>query len=235
PSPSPSPSPSPNPSPSRTIDSVAWTDAALRQIAPIRGSQLVTPRAPDAKAAFAKLRKAAQGYDPLLKNGLREARAEGGKMESVRAFFAEASPPAELDLETQAAAFALLASPMSWNDDDRGDDFVRFWIAAAGAAFAFRAYARASELVVSAKHDHHVALLAPGAKIGDQEWWRTRGGPPWRALRLAVALASDAEHAELATLAEGSRRTSSPSARSAFAVALARTDWCLADADAAIA
>ena len=156
-------------------------------------------------------------------------------METVRAFFAEASPPAELDLETQAAAFALLASPMSWNDEDRGDDFVRFWVAAAGAAFAFRAYARASELVVSAKHDHHVALLAPGAKIGDQEWWRTRGGPPWRALRLADALASDAEHAELVQLAEGLRRTSSPSARAAFAVALARTDWCLTDADAAIA
>ncbi|HEY1959088.1 MAG TPA: DUF4132 domain-containing protein [Polyangiaceae bacterium] len=234
PSPNPNPPSTPNPPPRSVIDSVAWTDSALRAIAPIRGSSLVTPRAPDARATYATIRKAAQGYDALLAKGLKRPNADRDKITAVRALFAETSAPEKLDLETQAAAFALIGKPLSWNDDDRSADFVRFWIAAEGAAFAFRAYARSSELATSAKHDDHVAVLTAGADAGEQEWWRVRGEPPWRALRLADVLASEAEHAELVALASELRAKSSVPARAGFAAALAHPAWCKADADVAI-
>ncbi len=253
PSPSPSPSAAPSPAPSASlapstspapsasqgprpvVDSVAWTDAALRQIALVRGSSLAVPRVPDAKATYAKLAKAARGFDPLLRAGLRRPDADVGKMEAVRALFAKGALPAALDVETQAAAYAMLAPPFSWNDESRCDDFVRFWLASCGAVFAFRALARASQLVVDAKADEHVALLGEAAKLGEQEWWRARAQPPWRALRLADVLATDAEHPSLVELAASLRPTSSPSVRAAMAAALAQHDWCKADADEALA
>jgi len=233
PAPAPAPAASPPPKPRATTGAVHWTDAALRAAAPIRGSDVVPPRAPDAKAIYARLRKAAQGLDKLVVAGLKYPNADREKMELARSFFADASFATPLDLDTQAAAYALFSKPVSWNDEDRGEDFVRFWVGAAGPAFAIEAFARASKLHGYAKHETHLAIVTKA--VDEQEWWRARGNTAWRGLRLAAAIASEEEYPALVDLAKKLRGEIGAPAAAAIAAAFARADWCRESADVAIA
>ncbi len=214
-------------------DSVAWTEGALREASPIRGSSAVPPRAPDGRAAFTKLHKAARAVDKLIAAGMKRPNADVPRMEAVRSYFGVNAPGAALDLDTQAAAYALLSKPVGWNDEDREEAFVRFWLAGADASFAFRAIARAAQWEVDASHDKYLTLVEPGKDPPGQER-RTRGGDAWRGLRLADALATEAEHAALLELAGSLRKEVPPPVAASFAAALAQPDWCRADADTAL-
>ena len=54
--------------------------------------------------------------------------------------------PAELDVDTEAAAYRMFSPPREYRDDHGGELFGRYWVARAGGEFALRALARAGRL-----------------------------------------------------------------------------------------
>jgi predicted DNA-binding WGR domain protein len=243
PAPAPPAAPAPEP-PSAALSAqprIAWTDAALRAAAPIRGSDVVPARKPDPKAQYARIAKAFQRVASLLEQGsttadfsegLTTAHVDQALTSAAREAFASAAPPGALDLDAQAAAFALVGPPIDWNDEPRGDAFVGYWAALAGPSFALRALARADGLHVlatSGPHSDLGALAIVDVAPNDMAWWRARSAPPWRALRNAVVLAPDDEHAALVAEAQALARTASPNLRASLAAAFERLDWARDD------
>jgi predicted DNA-binding WGR domain protein len=205
----------------------ALSDAALREVAPSRLSSLVPARAPDAKALYARLAKAMTAAAPLLELGAKRGKPNKALMEKAQQAFASPSRPAALELEAQAAACALIGPMVAYGDDSgRTDDFVRYWYAVGGAAFALQAYARSSELHVDA-NDKSLAIVDSPPQ--EMPWWRKRQVHGWRGLRTVAVLANDAEQGELLKEAEALALTGSPATRATLAAAFERPAWAEAD------
>jgi hypothetical protein len=208
---------------------VAWTDAGLRAASPIRGSELVPIRMPDVKATYAKLAKAMQGCAPILDAGTSHPGANKALMKQAREIFSGALPE-RLELETQAAAFALIAPKVSWNDNPRDEAFVHLWFAKEGAAFALRAFVRGMALSWQCEaSDRFIALIGHKPDKENVQWWRLRELLGWRGLRFVAAVANDMEHAALIAEAESLARDSSVEVRAALAAAFEHPEWCDAD------
>ena len=216
--------PKPRPAPAAVITgTIHWTPAALREVAPIRGSALVAPRPADPRALFARLSKAFADFAPRLERGAQRPGALRALMSAAReAFAGEAAAP--LDVEAQAAAFALLGLPSGYGDDARTDLFVRFWVAQAGGAFALQALARAA--------GHHLFLDQSELALcetGTPSVVYPRVREPdtgWRGLRELAAHAPDPEYDALVAEARHLAPGTTPRLRALFAIGLERPELC---------
>ena len=233
---SPAPAASPAPSPASTEGSLAWTDAALREAAPIRGLATVPARRPDPAALYAKIARAFEAFGPRLDAGMQRAGARKDAMKRARAEFA-GPMPAALDLDAQAAAYALVGGKTTYGDESRRTAFVGLWSAKEGGAFAVRALARAE-----GQHCHvDEKCLALTDKAGEVPWFRQREGagacgrPDWRALRVAAVLADEEAYAAMVQAAEACLADGTPALRALLAVALERPEWSEADVAACLA
>jgi predicted DNA-binding WGR domain protein len=207
--------------------SVAWTEAALRAVAPIRGSDRFVAKKPDGTALYAKLAKVVKGLAPRFEAGakLSEARSHVELMAAARREFAGGSAPERLDLDAQAAMYAMIAPEVSWDDAPNGDDLVAFWHACEGGIFAIRARAKAATLAARATRD--VIALVDGTPH-KRVYWRKQM-PDWSAFRNVAAGAPPAEHAELVAEVEALLPSAQPELRALFACAFERPEWAEAD------
>ncbi|WP_394827365.1 DUF4132 domain-containing protein [Pendulispora albinea] len=203
----------------------AWTDTALREVAPIRGSNVVTPREPDSKTAYTKIAKAMTALGALLDRGQERPGAHEARMIRARAAFADGKVPGALDLETQADAYALIGGKVTWGDTSRADDFIRYWAAVEGGAFALRALALVSATGVEIDSEHLALTPDEAEKV---PWFRDPSDG-WRALRAVAVRAGEAEHAELRNEAEALARGSAPGLRALLAAAFERPEWSAGD------
>ena len=233
------PAPAVPPERPRVAAGVAWTDAALREVAPRHGWDVAAPRKPDGKAAFARIAEAFRQNAAAIEAGMAVNGADAELTAAARDAFSGARQ-AELDVEAQAAAYAMLAHKTRHADRSRAEDFMGYWAASAGAAFAMRALARAGARVALAKsgRTYEVAELAIWAAPPDENpvpWWRASEGDAWRALRKAVLFEAESERPALLALAAELRPTAGLETRAILACALERSDWGREDLDAAIA
>ncbi len=223
---------------------VDWSPEALREAAPRRGFDVIPLRAPDAKSAFAKLSSAMKKATSTIDSGMQ---MKGANAELARrvlsAFSGELKRPLELDV--QAAAFALLAPKLAYNDTAREEEFVELWCAAEGPSFALRALDAAERVHVKAKNKEHtydldqLGILDAVTTIEQNSWWRARTYDSWRALRRGVLAAGDAarpalerEASAILDAPSGRTPTAVNAFRGAFALAFERYDWIAADAAA---
>lgn len=236
--PAPAHAPSPAPSPARSAPvrptfaegTIAWTDAALREAAPIRGVSTVPARQPDAAALYAKIARAFEGFGPRLDAGMKCSGAQKEAMKGARAAFA-GPMPATLDLEAQAAAFALIGPKTTYGDESRCAAFVHLWFAKEGGAFAVRALAQAESLHAQTDDKSLALVSAPS----DVPWFRRRDRFDWRALRLAAARSDDEAYAAMVQAAEACLAEGTPALRATLAVALEQPAWAEADVAASLA
>ncbi|HRG98479.1 MAG TPA: DUF4132 domain-containing protein, partial [Polyangiaceae bacterium] len=197
--------------------------------APIRGLATVPARRPDPAALYAKIARAMEGFGPRLDAGLKRADANKEPMKRARAEFA-GPLPATLDLDAQAAAFAMVGPKTAYGDESRRTAFLGLWFAKEGGAFAVRALARAEAL-----HCHvDDKFLSLSDKAAEVQWFRQRDRDDWRALRVAAALSDDAAYAAMVQAAEACLAEGTPALRAQLAVALARPEWAEADVAAAL-
>lgn len=231
PTPAPATTPAPTPLAKTPIKqggaTIAWTDAALREASPIRGSEVIPVRAPDAKTLYAKLSKAMIAFDPLISAGLKAPNAMTALMESGRAAFANAAVPETLGIESQAAAFALIGPQSGYSDEPRIDDFIRYWFAKEGGSFAINAFARAQSLQCEVLDKTSIAIVDRVPTSG--QWWRRRGALGWRGLRTVSVNAPDSEYAALVNEAHALAQKASPEARAMLATGFEHPEWCDAD------
>lgn len=229
---------------SKVTAGVDWSPEALREAAPRRGLDAIPLRAPDAKSAYAKLASAMKKATSTIDSGMHIEGANAALARRVlSAFSGEMKRP--LELEVQAAAFALIGPKLAYNDSPREDELVELWCATEGVSFALRALDAAERIHVKAKNKEHtydlekLAIVEGETTIEQSAWWRARTYDSWRALRRGVLAAGDAarpaleKEASAILEAPGGRTPSALNAfRGAFALGFERYDWVAADAPA---
>ena len=217
--------PAPTPQVLLALPRFSLSAAALRSVAPIRGSSLAVARLPDAKSHYARLHKGMLGASGHLDTGEASPHADKALMRAARQAFADAKPQSTLDLDAQAAAYALIALKIAYQDNLRGDDFIAYWHATAGASFAVRAFAKASTLHVDATESSLAIVDNPkGAP-----WWRAHELQGFHALRTLAVLATEPEHASLLAETAEVVKTLSAETRAVLAAAFERPEWVDAD------
>ncbi len=219
-------------------DGVAWTPEAKRQVAPRRGWDGVLPKKPDAKASFSRIHDAFEVLAKALDTGLERKGADVARMKAARAAFA-GGPQTELDVDAQAAAFALVGPRFTYGDRARDKDFIRYWAAVGGADLAMRALARASQMQTTCTMGNSydvldLALVAGSDGKLEAPWFRTHDHDRWRALRHVVLSAGEGARPALEATAAELRADAPLFLRSVLACALEREDWARADLDAAL-
>ncbi len=211
---------------STSTSAIAWTDSALRSVAPVLGSAEFVARVPDAKALYGRLAKTMQAASAMLDAGAARPHAVKAVMAAARAAFSGAAAPESLEIESQAAACALVVPRLLWTDHPRTDDFIGFWLAKEGPSFALRAFVRSSELITEGS-DAMIALLDTAPT--ENAWWRTRDSLGWRSMRVVAAIATGAVKAALLVEADALQKDVTPKLRATLAAAFERTEWCDAD------
>ena len=195
-------------------------------------------RKADPKAAFARIKEGFGICASALEKGLQRADADGDRTRAARTAFG-GSPEAKLDIEAQAAAYALVAARFTWNDKARRADFIKYWSAIEGAQFALRALARSSELLAISRagSNYDIVELAiitdPSVKV-ESPWFRTAEDDAWRALRHAVLVEGDGAREGIEKLATELRSKAPLAIRALFTTALERADWAREDLDDAL-
>jgi predicted DNA-binding WGR domain protein len=198
----PAPAPAPRSSVRAGLD---WSAQALREAAPRRGSDIVKNRKPDPKGAYAKLAATMKRAASAIDAGRKVDGANAELATRAQAAYAHPAPAAPLDVQVEAAAFALVAGKLDWSDTPREEAFVDHWCAVEGPAFALRALAAVDRTHTVAQGAGHSYELAQLALVGEERsglWWRGRDYTAWRALRRAVVDLPDAERTKLMTAAK---------------------------------
>ncbi|MBS2019696.1 MAG: DUF4132 domain-containing protein [Deltaproteobacteria bacterium] len=234
PAPTPAAAPSsPEPAAPVVEPGVVWTPEALREVAPRRGWSLVAAKKPDAKSAFAKIREGFELYREPIAKGLLRSDAEADLMRSaIRAF--EGDPESKLDHEAQAAAAALVAPRLHWQDRVRRGDFLAYWSAVEGPEFALRALARSATLIAVYQRDTswktvEVALVKAPVTTSEKHVFGAERNEAWRALRNAVLLAGDAARPSIEAVAAELRAGMPAETKALVTAALGRSDWARED------
>ena len=221
---------------------VVWSKAAALAVAPRRGWDGVPPRAPDPKACFKRLQTAFTANAAILDAGELHKDADVELMKRARAAYS-GKPSASLDVETEAAAYALMALRIGPRDKLREGDFIGLWAAKMGPAFAMEALALSARCQLAFIERGAVAkvlaLIGPQGKTPPLnpafEHFRREEGQGYRALRNAVLLAGEGARPALEAKAEALREGLPPALRATLTLAVERADWVASDLDPVIA
>ena len=231
--PAPTPPPEPALPPPPFAEGLILTDAARRSIAPRHGFDLVAPRPLDPKADYAAARKAVAAMAPALEKGraLVTSAENATRTRAVEAAYASPTPPTTLDLETEAAAFALVAPRTEYKGNAHDAELVRHWVGAAGLEFALRAFVLGCSLETRSTRNQSYELdaiaLAPQPKDAGV-WWRGLPLNTWRVLRNGLLLVSEEERARLLAVVAELREKATPHAAINLALTIEDGAWARA-------
>lgn len=145
----------------------------------------------DAAGAWRRVRDAfAAGAAALARRRMRFLEHETGQRPQRHAaalarFLGAPDAPPILDLDGEAAAFAMLDHVIASANDDPLGALVDFWVASRDAAFALDVLLRAANLGVRVDGQGRASIMTTSARA-----WTGRASP-WRALRVHLARAPD--------------------------------------------
>jgi len=166
--------------------------------------------------------------------GIKKTDASRDRLVAVKTAYASETPPAKLDVETEAAAYRLMSAIREYRDEHAGDLFARYWLAKEGGEFALRAIAAAGNL---SRNTHGTnAYNAPTTlslenKPFTAEATYGKTDESWIEIRHWVASLGDAELAKVRALVVDLRKGQAPSTRVLLDAAIGDRALCAEDVD----
>lgn len=214
--------PAPVPAASQTppaLDVVVWTDGARRLALPARGGAS-DPARGSIKSLYASIAARAKELARFLERGELDAGPHAALQRRVRESLQRPEPPDELELELEAAGYALLALEITYGDRNAiTTDYVQYWLAKMGLPFAFEAWARAKQLGRAANGTSYTMTGLSLVSHGLQRHEHFENEQGFRQLRRHVAAASEADFQAVARVAERYRAGASALQRLMLGVA----------------